>query len=83
MSCLRIESAVPERDDRLTLQLIDAGKRLVAETTKPAALDDADERDIRWYLEEFLFWPASIDGGPIADRIKQIGADAFEEVFLD
>lgn len=77
----------PKAAERLQLRLHGTGVgTLEADCCRPAALTAHEERDLRWYLEDYPRW--SIDaalraGEAVAARLAETGARLFTEVFLE
>ncbi|MFZ5910326.1 MAG: CHAT domain-containing tetratricopeptide repeat protein [Chloroflexota bacterium] len=85
MPLLRLTQHVESKDNyRVEIALEGDGPRKVATAVFDFALDKTDQRDFRWYLEDYLDTP--FDPNPkIADRIEgrmiEVGKEIFGKVF--
>lgn len=86
MSLLRIHIEDADGGDihaRLHLCL-ESGEPLVAASTLRVPWSRREDEDLRWYLEEYLFWPGEA-AQEIAERIErrleQFGCLAFDQIF--
>jgi hypothetical protein len=87
MSRLRITQSDAGAKDRYRADLefeVDAGPRQTATATFAFTLEDQDQNDLRWYLEDFLQFPqdpAPTKAARVEKRMCEIGRDLFTRLF--
>ena len=82
---LRIQQHPPTGErHRVEITLEGDGARRTAESMFPFSLSPQDEKDLRWYLEDFLQYPqepAPTIARRIEGRMAEVGAELFRAVF--
>src|SRR5947199_7294281 len=85
MPTLRLtQTALGDDLHRVEIALEGVGARQTAEVRFPFRFGDDDQRDLRWYLEEYLDFPAEPSpriAARVERRMAEIGIELFQAIF--
>ena len=75
---LRLTQTASQNDTHtIQLEWLGDGPRQVASSTLTLDLDEQDQQDIRWYVEEYPFDPYPARAARVEERMREIGHALF------